>query len=65
MLLAPVEVRNHIRFRGTPERGWYEGLDPSKICPCTIECASGNTPYAATNHLRSQFQLQRMGTYYI
>jgi hypothetical protein len=30
-VLAPIDVRNMVRFKGTPERGWYETLDPSKF----------------------------------
>jgi hypothetical protein len=33
---APMEVMNELRFRGTPDRGWYEPLDSSKIPP---ECS--------------------------
>jgi hypothetical protein len=35
-----MDVMNELRFRGTPDRGWYEDLDPSKICPLIMECAS-------------------------
>jgi hypothetical protein len=29
-----------LRFRSTPDRGWYEDLDSSKTFPRLIECAS-------------------------
>jgi hypothetical protein len=32
-ILASIDVRNKVRFKGTPERGWYETLDPSKFSP--------------------------------
>jgi hypothetical protein len=29
-----MEVREQLSFKGTPERGWYELLDPRQYYPC-------------------------------